>query len=95
MTDREKALLTIIMQIDTEKNLPLGLKNGLEQELLENYSNHFQEMHYNELVNNGINSNRAFILCADGKIYYISADDALNRCKFCPEYETCPKGQVY
>lgn len=90
MTDRDKALFTIISQIETEKNLHLlALENVLEQELLENYSDHFKKMHCNELAQNGINSYRNFIFCSNGDIYYISFEEAKDHCKFCDMYNTC------
>ena len=89
MTDHEKALLTIIIQIDNEKNLPLTLDNVLEHELLEILSNSYQETMYNEMLKSGINPHLAFIFCSDGKIYYISHEEVMDRCKHCPEYDKC------
>ncbi|MDO8259868.1 MAG: hypothetical protein Q7T50_00015 [Candidatus Magasanikbacteria bacterium] len=95
MTDREKALLTIIIHIDGKRYNQLSLGDHTEYTLLENLSSRFQKMLSEELEKSEINPNRYTLFCSDGKIYYISQQDASNRCAYCSEKGKCAQGCVH
>lgn len=88
MTDREKALLTIINQIDNmmEKS-GNEVADFLEREELKKHFRRSENCLNSEMSD--LNSANGRLFCSDANIYYISNEDAVNRCNFCPDKETC------
>jgi len=92
LSDKEKAIFTITAQVYNDlQKIPTCSYRLPERRLLNSCIISLEEMIEEEFKKSRINGNKTFIICSDGKIYYISEEDFGNYCLRCPEYKTCEK----
>lgn len=93
LSEREKAILTIRAQSTSELHkLGMSRSDMLRRIDLVKCIGFFQGLLIDEFEKDGMLGNeKKFIICSDGKIYYISHEEFINPCKRCPLYKKCDK----